>query len=218
MSAQEGTMVMLKAKHYDPSGKLKGEADLPAPAFGVEPNDHVVWEAVKCYLANQRQGNAATKTRSFVSGGGRKPYRQKGTGRARQGSTRAAQFVGGYTVFGPQPRDYEYHLPKKMRRLALFSVLSRRAGDGNVNVVDELSLDAPKTKAMTELFAAMQLAGRKICLVTRGSNRNVFMSCRNLPKVSVLPHSAMNVYDLVNADVLVFTDGALDGIKEIYGS
>jgi len=139
---------MLKAKHYSADGAVKGEVELPAPAFGVTPNEHVVWEAVKSYLANQRQGNASTKTRSYVRGGGKKPWRQKGTGRARQGSIRAAQWAGGYTVFGPQPRDYHYRLPKKLRRLALTSVLSRRAEEGNVAVVEELSYSAPKTKTV----------------------------------------------------------------------
>jgi large subunit ribosomal protein L4 len=178
----------------------------------------VVWEAVKSYLANQRQGNAATKSRSFVSGGGRKPWRQKGTGRARQGSIRAAQWVGGYTVFGPRPRDYHYRLPKKIRRLALTSVMSQRAADGNVAVVDDLSLAVPRTKTMARLFTGMEAGGRKVCLITRGADANVLKSCRNIPGISVLPHNAMNVYDLANADVIVFTEGALGGIAEVFGS
>lgn len=219
MSADGGKeSVMLKAKHYGTDGAVKGEVDLPQTAFGVEPNEHVVWEAVKSYLANQRQGNASTKSRSFVTGGGRKPWRQKGTGRARQGSTRAAQWVGGYTVFGPTPRDYHHRLPKRMRRLALFSVLSARARDGKVAVLDDLKLEEPKTRTVAGLLEKMEMGGHKVCLVTRGSDQNVYKSCRNLQTVSVLPHSAMNVYDLANAEVVVFTEGALDGIKETFGS
>ncbi|NNF05127.1 MAG: 50S ribosomal protein L4 [Candidatus Eisenbacteria bacterium] len=208
---------MSKAKHYSTDGSVKGEIDLPQGAFGVEPNMHVVWEAVKTYLANQRQGNASTKSRSYVSGGGRKPFKQKGTGRARQGSIRAAQMVGGYTVFGPHPRSYNKTLPKKIKRLALTSVMSARAQDGNVAVIDELSLNDPKTKTMMGVFNNMELGDRKVCLITKDSNPNIFLSCRNIPGVSVLPHSAINVYDMTNADVLVFTEGALNGIQEVYG-
>lgn len=209
---------MLKAKHYNMDGKLLGEVDLPEVAFGVEPNEHVVWEAVKCYLANQRRGTSATKTFSMVRGGGRKPFRQKGTGRARQGSSRAPQYVGGATVFGPQPRDYSYRIPKKLRRLALASALSQRASEGNVTVLDEPAMAAPKTKSVAVLVKAIGLAERKVCFITSGADRNFVKSCRNMPGVTVLPHSAMNVYALIDAEVLIVTPTALEGIKEAYGS
>jgi len=209
---------MAKAKHYGVDGKVKGEVDLPDGAFGVQPNQHVVWEAVKSYLANRRQGNAATKSRSFVSGGGKKPWRQKGTGRARQGSTRAAQWVGGYTVWGPHPRDYHYRLPKKMRRLALTSVLSQRAQDGMVAVLEEPRLDKPTTKTLAGVFSNMEIGDRKIVLVLGEHNQNLLLSCRNLPKVTVLPSAALNVYDLAGSEVVVLTEAALSGITEAYGS
>jgi large subunit ribosomal protein L4 len=209
---------MIKAKHYDAAGKEKGEVTLPDVPFGAEPNPNAVWLAVKTYLANQRQGTAKTKSRSFVSGGGKKPYRQKGTGRARQGSTRAAQWVGGYTVFGPQPRDYSSKLPKKLRRTALFSVLGDRARTGDIAVVDDLKMETPSTKTVAGMLDAMGVGDRKVCVVTKGSDLGVHKSFRNLPKVRVLPHTSMNVYDLVNADVLVLTEGALGGITEVFGS
>jgi len=209
---------MLKAKHYSADGTEKGEVTLPEATFGVKPNPHLVWEAVKAYQASQRQGTAATKTRSFVRGGGRKPWKQKGTGRARQGSIRSAQWKGGYTVFGPQPRDYSRRLPRRMRQFALKSLLSDRAQSGSIAVVDELNMTAPRTKAVADMLTAMGMAGRKVCVVTQGSQPNVYKSFRNLPRVSTLSHSAMNVYDLANADVVIFTEGALSGITEVYGS
>jgi len=209
---------MPKAKHYNVEGTMVGELDLPEALFGAEPNEHVVWEAVKTYLSNRRQGTAATKTRSLVSGGNSKPWRQKGTGRARQGSTRATQWVGGATVFGPTPRSYSARLPKKIRRLAMVSALSRRAQDGNVAVVDRIEFETPKTGTVARLLENAGLGGRKICFVTQGSDMNMVKSCRNLPGVKVLPHSAMNVYDLIEAEVVAFTPGALEGIKEVFGS
>ena len=209
---------MIKAKRYDAKGKETGEVTLPDVPFGAEPNPNAVWLAVKTYLANQRQGTVRTKTRSLVSGGGKKPFRQKGTGRARQGSTRAAQWVGGYTVFGPKPRDYSSKLPKKLRRTALFSVLGDRARTGDIAVVDDLKMETPSTRTVAGMLKEMGVADRKVCVVTRGSEPGVHKSFRNLPKVRVLPHTSMNVYDLVNADVLVITEGALGGITEVFGS
>ncbi len=209
---------MPKAKHYNVDGQEVGELDLPETIFGAEPNEHVVWEAVKTYLSNQRQGTVATKTRSLVRGGGKKPWRQKGTGRARQGSIRSAQWVGGATVFGPQPRTFSTKLPKKIRRLAMVSALSQRAQDGNVAVVDRLEFETPKTGTVVRLLENAGIGGRKVCFITQGSDMNMVKSCRNIPGVKVLPHSAMNVYDLVDADVVCFTPDALEGIKEVYGS
>lgn len=209
---------MPKAKHYAADGKVLGEIDLPEASFGKEPNQHVVWEAVKCYLANQRQGTAATKTISFVRGGGAKPWRQKGTGRARAGSRRSPVWVGGATVFGPQPRSYKYRLPRKVRRLALFSALSQRALEGKVAVFEEATLERPRTKEVGAFLRAIGMEGTKVCFITRGSNLPFVKSARNLSGVSVLPHSAMNVYDLVNAEVLLVSAGALEGIQEVFGA
>jgi large subunit ribosomal protein L4 len=209
---------MPKAKRYDLAGKEIGQIDLPEAAFGTTPNRHVLWQSVQIYLANQRQGTAATKTRSLVRGGGRKPWRQKGTGRARSGSNRSPVWVGGATVFGPQPRDYSAKLPKKVRRLALVSALSQRASEGNVAVVDGFRFDAPKTASVARFMRGVGLDGRKVCFITRESDPAVLKSCRNIPGVTVLSQGALNVYDLMNADVLVVTTEALDGLREVYGS
>jgi large subunit ribosomal protein L4 len=209
---------MRKAKHYDQDGRLLGEVDLPEEAFGAEPNGHVLWQSVKVYQANQRQGNAATKTRSMVSGGNTKPWKQKGTGRARHGTTRSPIWVGGATTFGPRPRDYTQTLPKKVKRLALISAMSQRASEGNVAVVNELSFPEPKTGSMARFMAAAGLGGRKVCLITAQSQPTVVKSCRNIPGLGVLTRNSMNVYDLMNAEVLVFTVGALEGLKEAYAT
>lgn len=209
---------MQKAKHYDQDGRLLGEVDLPEDVFGVEPNEHVLWQAVKAYQANRRQGTVATKTRSLVSGGNTKPWRQKGTGRARHGTNRSPIWVGGATTFGPQPRDYTQTVPKKMRRLALTSAMSQRAREGNVAVVNEFTLGEPKTSSMARFMDAAGLGGRKVCVITGQSEPTVVKSCRNIPGVAVLTRTSMNVYDLMNAEVLVFTVGALQGLKEAYGS
>ena len=209
---------MLKAKHYGADGSSKGEVNLPDTLFGAEPKEHVVWEAVKAFLANQRQGTASTKNKSKVSGGGRKPWRQKGTGRARTGSIRAAQWRGGYTVFGPKPRDYSTKLPKKMKRTAFLSVLSDRAQNGQVAIVDDFNMDEPKTRTVNDMITAMGIDDKKICLVTHGTNDNVFLSFRNLPHVAVLAHNSLNIFDLANAEVLVLTENALDGITEVFGA
>ena len=209
---------MAKAKHFNLEGKVLEELDLPEAAFGVEPNEHVIWEAVKTYLANQRQGTRATKTISFVRGGGRKPWRQKGTGRARHGSIRSPLWVGGATTQGPQPYEYSTRLPKKTRRLAMASALSLRAREGNVAVVDHPGLTQPKTRVIADMVKSIGFGGRKVCLITQGADPAVVKSCRNIPGVTVLSHTAMNVYDLVNAEILLLTPGAVSGIGEAFGS
>jgi large subunit ribosomal protein L4 len=209
---------MPKAKHYNVEGKLLGDVELPEPAFGVRPNHHVVWESVRSYRANQRQGTVATKTRSKMRGSGRKPWRQKGTGRARAGTRRSPLWVGGATVFGPQPRKYTTNLSRKIRRLALVSALSQRAQEGNVAVVDGFTFDQPRTKTVVGFMKAVGMDGKKICFIIKGSDPATVKSCRNIPRVEILTQSNMNVYDLVNADVLVFTTEALDGVKEAYGA
>lgn len=209
---------MPKAKHYNLDGKVLGDVDLPDPAFGITPNEHVIWESVKAYLANQRQGTAGTKTRSKVRGGGRKPWRQKGTGRARAGTIRSPLWRGGSTVFGPHPRDFSVRVPKKNRRLALVSALSQRAQEGKVAVVDGFAFDAPKTSKVADFVKAAGMDDQKVCFVTRDTDVAAVKSCRNLPGVEILTQSTLNVYDLVNADVLVFTPEAIEGVAENYGS
>jgi large subunit ribosomal protein L4 len=209
---------MPKATHYNLAGKRLGDVDLPDTVFGAVPNPHVVWQAVKAFQANQRQGTAAVKGRADVSGGGKKPWRQKGTGRARQGSNRSPIWRGGGTVFGPTPRSYAQAVPRKMRRLALVSALSQRAQEGNVAVIEDFTFDAPKTKTVAAFMKAAGMAGRKVCFVTGTSQPNAIKSCSNLPGVEILTRSTMNVYDLVRAEVIVFTPDALDGVKEAFGS
>jgi large subunit ribosomal protein L4 len=206
----------MKAKHYDWTGSLLGEVDRPETVFGVEPNEHVLWQSVKVYQANQRQGTAATKTRSLVSGGNSKPWKQKGTGRARHGTTRSPIWVGGATTFGPQPRDYSQTLPRKVRRLALTSAMSLRAREGNVTVVDDFALEAPRTRTVAGFMKSAGLSGKKVCFITDQANETVVKSCRNLAGVEVLSGGGLNVYDLMNAQVLVVTRGALKGLEEAF--
>ena len=206
----------MKAKHYDWQGSLLGEVDLPEAVFGVEPNEHVLWQSVKVYQANQRQGTAATKTRSFVSGGNTKPWKQKGTGRARHGTSRSPIWVGGATTFGPRPRDYSQTLPRKVRRLALTSAMSLRAREGNVTVVDDFALTAPRSRTVAGFMKSAGLSGKKVCFITSEATETVVKSCRNLAGVEVLTGSALNVYDLMNAQVLVVTRGALKGLEEAF--
>ena len=206
----------MKAKHYDWQGSLLGEIELPETVFGVEPNEHVLWQSVKVYQANQRQGTAATKTRSLVKGGNTKPWKQKGTGRARHGTTRSPIWVGGATTFGPRPRDYSQTLPRKVRRLALTSAMSLRAREGNVTVVDDFALDAPRTRTVAGFMKSAGLSGKKVCFITEQANETVVKSCRNLAGVEVLSGGGLNVYDLMNAQVLVVTRGALKGLEEAF--
>jgi large subunit ribosomal protein L4 len=208
---------MAKAKHFSTDGKVVGEVDLPGP-FTLPANEHVVWEVVKAQLANRRQGTASTKTISDVSGGGRKPWRQKGTGRARQGSNRATQWRGGATVFGPRPRSYRMEMPRKIRRLALVSTLSRRAEEGNVAVVDRFELEAPRTKTVASFMEAAGFRDRKVCFITETAEPGMVRSCRNIPGVQVLTRDTLNVYDLLDAEVLLFTPDALEKVGEVYGS
>ena len=208
----------MKAKHYDWQGSLLGEVDLPAAVFDVEPNEHVLWQSVKVYQANQRQGTAATKTRSLVSGGNTKPWKQKGTGRARHGTSRSPIWVGGATTFGPRPRDYSQTLPRKVRRLALTSAMSLRAREGNVTVVDDFAIETPRTRTVSGFMKSAGLSGKKVCFITDQANEIVVKSCRNLAGVEVLSGRALNVYDLMNAQVLVVTRGALKGLEEAFGA
>ena len=206
---------MLKTNVYNMSGELVGEIELSEAVFGIEPNKAVVHEVVKNHLANCRQGTQSALTRAEVSGGGRKPWRQKGTGRARQGSTRAPQWTHGGIVFAPKPRDYSYTLNKKSRRLALKSVLSDKALEQKIVVIDSIKMDAPKTKEFAAFLAAVG-AEKKPLVITAAPDQNVVKSGRNIPGCEVTFANLINVYDIVNADVLVVDQAALAKIVEVF--
>ncbi len=197
------------------TGRKTGEVELSDAIFGIEPNMTVVHEVVKNHLANCRQGTQSALTRAEVSGGGRKPWRQKGTGRARQGSTRAPQWTHGGIVFAPKPRSYSYVLNKKVKRLALKSVLSAKAADGEIIVVDKIEMDEIKTKNFRKFLEAVKADGKSV-VITPEVNANVVRSARNLPGVVTTPARLINVYDLVNAKYLVIDKSALAVIEEVF--
>ena len=197
------------------AGNQVGEVELSSAIFGIEPNMHVVHEVVKNHLANCRQGTQSALTRAEVSGGGKKPWRQKGTGHARQGSTRAPQWTHGGIVFGPKPRSYRYVLNKKVRRLALKSVLSAKAAEGRIIVVDSIAMDAIKTKAFRGFLDAVQCDGKAV-VVTPEVNETVVKSARNIPGVLTTTAKLLNVYDILNAKYLVIDQAALATIEEVY--
>ena len=196
-------------------GKQVGELELNDAIFGVEVNQDLMHKAVLSQLANRRQGTASVKTRGLVSGGGRKPWRQKGTGRARQGSIRSPQWVGGGVVFGPTPRDYSFRLPKKARRAALKSALSAKAAAGNIVVLDQLTVREPKTKVMAGVFKALDV--RKPLLVTAEWDKNVELSVRNIPGAVLAKSVGLNVYDVLNSEKLVMTKDAVARLEEVLG-
>ena len=187
---------------------------LPAEPFDGVVHEAALHQAVKTYLANQRQGTAETKTRSFVTGGNQKPWKQKGTGRARQGSIRSPTWPGGGTMFGPHPRDHRMSLPKKMRQLARRSAFSARALANQVFVVEPLAFEAPKTKQMAALLDRMDLAGRKVLILTDGDNRNVQLSARNIPDVAVMRYRDANPYVVLRAAAVVIEEPALGTLEQ----
>ncbi|WP_459130091.1 50S ribosomal protein L4 [Guggenheimella bovis] len=202
-------------KMINQAGQQVGDLQLSDEIFGIEPNEYVVQEAVVNYLANQRQGTFSAKTRSDVSGGGRKPFRQKGNGRARQGSIRAPQWVGGGINFAKKPRDFSYRLPKKIRRLALKSVLSQKVLDGALIVVDKLELEEAKTKNMVKVLSDMGI-DKKALFIIGEENVNVERAVRNIPKTLLLHTNTMNTYEIINHPLLVLTKEALEKIEEVY--
>ncbi|GAB7232089.1 MULTISPECIES: 50S ribosomal protein L4 [Facklamia] len=204
---------MPKVTLFKQDGTQAGEVTLNEAIFGVEPNEAVIFEAVVMQRASLRQGTHAVKNRSAVSGGGRKPWRQKGTGRARQGSIRSPQWVGGGVVFGPTPRSYSYKLPKKVRRLALNSVLSQKVLDQKFVVVDELVFEAPRTKEFKQVLANLNI-NSKTLLVLEGDNEAAYLSARNIPNVKVIDDENVNVLDVINADQVLITKAALSTVEE----
>ena len=205
---------MANAKLFNMAGQQIGEIELSEAVFGIEPNQVVVHEVVKNHLANCRQGTQSALTRAEVSGGGKKPWRQKGTGHARQGSTRAPQWTHGGIVFAPKPRDYSYSLNKKVKRLALKSALSDKAANGNIVVVDALEMSEIKTKTMKGFLNAVG-AGKSM-IITPEVNENVVKSARNIPGVVTTTAKILSVYDIVNAKQLVIDKAALAIIEEVF--
>ena len=198
-----------EAAAYSATGTARERVTLPAETFDGTVNMPVMHQAVKAYLANQRQGNASTKTRGLVTGGGKKPWKQKGTGRARQGSTRAPHWVGGGTAFGPQPRDYDQKIPRKVKALARKSAFNARARENAIFVIDAFQMTAPKTAAITQLVQALGVAGRKVLILTDGVKPEVFLSARNLTTVHVMPYADTNTYNVLWSDVVLIESAAL---------
>ncbi|WP_125607538.1 50S ribosomal protein L4 [Lapidilactobacillus bayanensis] len=201
---------------YKQNGTENGTVELNDAIFGIEPNDNVVFDAVIMQRASLRQGTSQTKNRSAVSGGGRKPWRQKGTGRARQGSIRSPQWRGGGIVNGPSPRSYAYKLPKKVRRLAIKSVLSQKVIDGDLIVVDGLSFDQPKTAEFAKVLAGLKVSSKAL-VALEADNDLAALSARNLPNVTVVEAEGINVLDVMNNQKLILTQAALSKIEEVLG-
>lgn len=206
---------MPKVNVYNMQGEIVEEMELSEEIFGVEINEHVVYEVVKNQLANRRQGTQSAKTRAEVRGGGRKPWRQKGTGRARQGSIRSPQWKGGGVVFAPKPRDYSYSVPKKVRRLALKSVLTDKLQNNEMIVVDQLSFDAPKTKEMKKVLANLK-ADKKALIVMAEKDANVIRSANNIPNVATALVNTINVYDILKYNSFIITKEAVKRVEEVY--
>ncbi len=209
-------MSELHARILGLDGAEKGTASLPEALFGRQVHEHLLYLSVKRHLGNQRQGNAKVKNRSEVSGGTRKPFRQKGTGRARQGANNTPLMPGGGRAFGPKPRSYRTELPRKQRRAALASALSQLAAADAVTVIDSLAVDAPKTKIVADLLKALGLADKRTLLVLDGAEPNLLKSCRNLPRLRTTQAHQLNAYDLLDRDALLVTAAGLERIKEVF--
>ena len=205
---------MANVSVYNIEGKEVGSIELNDAVFGVEVNEHLVHMAVVNQLANNRQGTQSAKTRSEVSGGGRKPWRQKGTGHARQGSTRAPQWTGGGIVFAPQPRDYSFKMNKKEKRIALLSALSSKVAESKIVVLDEFKLDEIKTKKFVEVMNNLKVENALVVL--EGENKNVVLSGRNIPSVKVTATNEINTYDVLKYTTLVVTKAAVEKLEEVY--
>ncbi|HUZ70931.1 MAG TPA: 50S ribosomal protein L4 [Candidatus Saccharimonadales bacterium] len=206
---------MSAARVVDQNGAVTGSVDLPESVFGIEPNEPVMHQALVRQLANSRQGTSSTKTRSEVRGGGRKPWRQKGTGRARQGSTRSPQWEGGGVVFGPHPRSYRMDMPRKQRRLALRSALSAKAQDGGLVVLEAFTLDVPQTSAVSTLLRTVD-AGKRVLVVLGSHNEMLEKSARNIAEVQVTLAGNLSVRDLLIAETVIVTRDAIEHIEEAF--
>lgn len=209
---------MATAQAYDAKGGHRGTVDLPAPLFEGQVHEHLIHQAVCSYLNNQRQGTASVKSRSEMSGGGKKPWKQKGTGRARSGSNTSPIWRGGGRAFGPTPRDYRVELPKSQRRAALVSALSLRAQEGKIRVVDDWAMEEPKTKIVAELLEKLGVTEGRVLLVLGSADANVVRSGRNLPGVRVVAADQVAPYYLLEADEVILTSGGLSRLQEVFGS
>jgi large subunit ribosomal protein L4 len=205
---------MPKVTMFNQTGSQVGDIELNDSIFGIEPNNHVLFEAIIMQRASLRQGNHKVKNRSAVAGGGRKPWKQKGTGRARQGSIRSPQWRGGGVVFGPTPRSYAYKLPKKVRRLAIKSALSAKALEENILVLESLSFEAPKTKEFVAVLNNLSV-DTKTLVVTDGLDEKVALSARNIPGVTVVAAEGLNVLDVVSHNKLILTKSAVEKVEEV---
>ncbi len=200
-------------------GKKSGKkVDLSDEIFGIEPNDHAIYLAVKSYLANQRQGTHKAKERSEVRGGGKKPWKQKGRGGARAGTTRSPLWIGGGTIFGPRPRNYRQDLPKKVKRLARKSALSYKVKDEQLILVEDFNFEKPKTKEFAGILESLNLTGKKILLLTNGTQEVVFKSGRNIPKTKILEAAKASTYDILNNQVLIIQESAVDVLLKTFGN
>ncbi len=207
----------MKLDIYKIDGKTSGKKiDLSESIFGVEPNDHAIYLSVKSYLANQRQGTHKAKERGEVRGGGKKPWKQKGRGGARAGTIRSPLWVGGGTIFGPRPRDYRQDLPKKVKRLARKSALSYKVKDEQLIVVEDFNFEKPKTKEFQNFLDSLKLSGKKVLLLTNGKSETVYKSGRNISKVKILEAAKASTYDILNNQVLVLQEGAVDTISRTF--
>lgn len=207
---------MASATAYSPKGEKTGSVELSSKLFGIEPKRHAVWEAVVNFEANQRQGTVKTKTRAEIARSNSKPWRQKGTGRARAGTWRSPIWVGGGTIQGPQPRDHHYKMPRKLKRVALLSALSDRAQNGRVAVIDSFDFPETKTKHMAALLGKLGLAGSKILVLTEGHDDRVVLASRNIPSVLAMPAREVNPYTIVAAEWILATKGALKTLEEVF--
>ena len=196
--------------------KSGDQIDLSDSIFAIEPNDHAIYLSVKAFLANQRQGTSKSKERAEVRGGGKKPWKQKGRGGARAGTSRSPLWVGGGTIFGPRPRDYRQDLPKKVRRLARKSAFSYKVKDSQLLIVEDFNIEQPKTKEFSKILNALKVNGKKILLLTEANNPNVYKSGRNIPKVKVLEASKASTYDLLNNQVLILQKSAVKEIEKTF--
>jgi large subunit ribosomal protein L4 len=204
---------------YKIDGSKSGEKiDLSDSIFAIEPNDHAIYLSVKSFLANQRQGTSKAKERGEVRGGGKKPWKQKGRGGARAGTSRSPLWVGGGTIFGPRPRDYRQDIPKKLRRLARKSAFSYKMKDEQLLVVEDFNIEQPKTKDFSKILSALKISGKKVLLLTEINNPNIYKSGRNIPKVKVLEASKASTYDLLNNQILVLQKSAVKEIEKTFAA
>ncbi len=204
----------MKLKVFKTDGtQSSASVELSDQIFGIEPNKTVLYEAVRSYMSNQRQGTAKTKGRTEVRGGGRKAYRQKGTGNARRGTLRSPLLVGGGTVFGPRPRDYQVKLSKKVKQLARKSALSIKASEKAIVIVDDFEFEQPKTKSLLQIITALKLDGKKVLILTPGVNNNLFLSCRNVPELLVLEANKPSTYEIMTADVLLIQKSSVSVLE-----